>query len=436
MGADSLISEIVLLILLLVLNGFFSLVETALVSANEKTVKMMAEDGNEKAAYVLNNIENNQKILVSVRVYIYVTLLFACALAVKLFAEPAGNAIMMRFGLKYSLLAGKIITVAVFALFALLLCELIPKRMGVRHSESVLLKMSKPIKYICAIITPIGFVLNGLANFGIRLMGVDPNEVDNEITEEEIRMLVDAGGDSGFIDESEKEMINNIFEFEDTMVGDIATHRTDIMALPITATADEVTDVVINGKFSRIPVYEENIDNIVGIFHIRDIVKAVVSSPESFKEKFKLSDVVMKPFFVPFSKKTDELFEEMQKNKIHMAIVIDEYGGTAGLVTMEDLLEEIVGNIFDEYDDVEEDIKPDGNEFLIKGTTSLKEVEELFDVELEDSEDYDTLGGYLIGRLGRIPNDREHPEVMVGGFTFKVLEIEDKRIELVRVIRN
>ena len=430
------ISEIVLLILLLALNGFFSLVETALVSANEKTVKMMAEDGNEKAEYVLNNIENNQKILVSVRVYIYITLLFACALAVKLFAEPAGSAIMTQFGFRYSFLAGKIITVVIFALLALLLCELIPKRMGVRHSESVLFKTAKPIKYICAVITPIGFVLNGLANLGIRLMGVDPNEVDNEITEEEIRMLVDAGGDSGFIDESENEMINNIIEFDDTMVGDIATHRTDIVALPITATADEVADVVINGKLSRIPVYEENIDNIVGIFHIRDIVKTVVASPESFKEKFKLSDVIMKPFFVPFSKKTDELFEEMQKNKIHMAIVIDEYGGTAGLVTMEDLLEEIVGNIFDEYDDVEEDIKPDGNEFLIKGTTSLKEVEELFDVELEDSEDYDTLGGYLIGRLGRIPNDGEHPEVTVGGFTFKVLEIEDKRIELVRVIRN
>lgn len=430
------ISEIVLLILLLALNGFFSLVETALVSANEKTVKMMAEDGNEKADYVLNNIENNQKILVSVRVYIYITLLFACALAVKLFAEPAGSAIMTQFGFRYSFLAGKIITVVVFALLALLLCELIPKRMGVRHSESVLFKTAKPIKYICAVIMPVGFVLNSLANLGIRLMGVDPNEVDNEITEEEIRMLVDAGGDSGFIDESEKEMINNIFEFDDTMVGDIATHRTDIVALPITATADEVTDVVINGKFSRIPVYEENIDNIVGIFHIRDIVKAVATSPENFKENFKLSDVIMKPFFVPFSKKTDELFEEMQKNKIHMAIVIDEYGGTAGLVTMEDLLEEIVGNIFDEYDDVEEDIKPDGNEFLIKGTTSLKEVEELFDVELEDSEDYDTLGGYLIGRLGRIPNDGEHPEVTVGGFTFKVLEIEDKRIELVRVIRN
>ena len=146
MEADSLISEIALLILLLVLNGFFSLVETALVSANEKTVKMMAEDGNEKAAYVLNNIENNQKILVSVRVYIYITLLFACALAVKLFAEPAGNAIMMQFGFKYSLLAGKIITVVVFAFLALLLCELIPKRMGVRHSESVLFKTAKPIK--------------------------------------------------------------------------------------------------------------------------------------------------------------------------------------------------------------------------------------------------------------------------------------------------
>lgn len=430
------VSEIAVLIILLVLNGFFSMVETSLVSANEKTIKMMADDGNEKAAYVLKYIENNQKILASVRVYIYLTLLFACALAVGIFSAPIGMAIADSFEFKYSALAGIIITIVAFALFTLLFCELIPKRMGIRHSENVLFKTAKIVKFFCIIVMPAAVVLNALANLGIRLMGVDPNEVDNEITEEEIRMLVDAGGDSGFIDESEKEMINNIFEFDDTMVGDIATHRTDIVALPITASVDEVTDIVITGKFSRIPVYEENIDNIVGIFHIRDIVKAVAASPENFKSNFKLSDVIMKPFFVPFSKKTDELFEEMQKNKIHMAIVIDEYGGTAGLVTMEDLLEEIVGNIFDEYDDVEEDIKPDGNEFLIKGTTSLKEVEELFDVELEDSEDYDTLGGYLIGRLGRIPGDGEHPEVIVGTLTFKVLEIEDKRIELVRVIRN
>lgn len=252
------------------------------------------------------------------------------------------------------------------------------------------------------------------------------------ITEEGIRMMVDAGGDIGSIDETEKEMINNIFELGNTSVGEIATHRTDIVAINMDATFMEIMNVISEEKYSRIVVYDDNIDNIIGLFHVKDVVKFFLADDHDQKS-FELNEILKKPYFVPFSKKTDELFQEMQRDKVHMAIVIDEYGGTAGLVTMEDLIEEIVGNIFDEYDmEEEEDICViDEKKYRINGTTDLTDVSDLLQIAFEDEEDYDTLGGYLIGRLGRIPDEREKPEIAVGSWLFRIESIDEKRIEKV-----
>lgn len=256
------------------------------------------------------------------------------------------------------------------------------------------------------------------------------------ITEEGIRMMVDAGGDNGSIDETEKKMINNIFDLGNTSVGEIATHRTDIVAIPADASILEIMEVISEEKYSRIVVYDDNIDNIIGLFHVKDVVKFFIADNHDITN-FDLKEVLKKPYFVPFSKKTDELFAEMQRDKVHMAIVIDEYGGTAGLVTMEDLLEEIVGNIFDEYDlEEEEDISViDEKAYRINGTTDLSDVEELLDIIFEDGESYDTLGGYLIGRLGRIPEEGEKPEIHVANWLFRIENIEEKRIDKVYALR-
>ncbi|MDD3570946.1 MAG: hemolysin family protein, partial [Lachnospiraceae bacterium] len=225
------------------------------------------------------------------------------------------------------------------------------------------------------------------------------------------------------------------FEFNNTLVGDVATHRTDIVAVGLNSTLRDILTVISEEKFSRIPVYDENIDDIIGFFRVRDLLKFYADGSNG--ENFKFNDIILEPYFVPFSKKTDELFEDMQKNKVQMAIVIDEYGGTAGIVTMEDLIEEIVGNIFDEYDVDEEEIREiDENTFLVKGTTQIDEVEELFNVEFEDNNYYDTIGGFLIGQLGRIPDEEERPKVTVGKLVFKVEKIDDKRIELIKIHKN
>lgn len=271
-----------------------------------------------------------------------------------------------------------------------------------------------------------------------KIMLLQKKHAQHTVTEEGIRQMVDAGGDNGSIDESEKEMINNIFELSNTSVEEIATHRTDIVAVPLEATLAEIKEVLMEEKYSRIVVYEDNIDNIVGVFHVKDLVKYILIDSTRMEEgNFHLEDIMMQPYFVPFSKKTDELIEEMQREKVHMAIVIDEYGGTSGIVTMEDVMEEIVGNIFDEYDlEEEEDICPiDEDSYSISGKADLQDVAEQLGIVFEDDEDYDTLGGYLIGRLGRIPEDDEMPEISVGGWLFQIKQFEEKRIEKVYALR-
>ena len=279
----------------------------------------------------------------------------------------------------------------------------------------------------------IGLVLSIFLNLFLiaKIGGKMVKGKENTVTQEEIRQMVDAGGDNGSIDENEKEMINNIFELNNISAGNIATHRTDIVAVPVEASLNDIKDVTEKEKFSRIVVYDDNIDNIVGVYHVKDMVKYLLADANGVEDgNFHLKKIMMEPYFVPVSKKVDELLEEMQLEKVHMAIVIDEYGGTAGIVTMEDIMEEIFGNIFDEYDEEEEEdiLLVEENLYRINGSTDLRDVEELLQIEFEEDEDYDTLGGYLIGQLGRIPEEDESIEIPLCGWLFSVEAFEEKRI--------
>ena len=269
--------------------------------------------------------------------------------------------------------------------------------------------------------TYIGLILSVLLNIiSLVLIGryrVQENEKD--VTEEEIRQMVDAGGDSGTIDENVKEMLNNIFELSNSSAGDIATHRTDIVAVPVDATLEEIKNVTAEEKYSRIVVYDDNIDNIVGVYHVKDMVKYILADVTRVEEgHFHLKEILMKPYFIPFSKKVDELLAEMKVKKVHMAIVIDEYGGTAGIVTMEDINEEEEEDITEVSEGV----------YRIDGSTDLQDVEEQLGITFEENEDYDTLGGYLIGQLGHIPEEGETIEMKLCGWLFSVELFEEKRI--------
>lgn len=428
------LTEIMLLLILIVLNAFFAASEIALISINDNKIKLMAEGGNKKAILLKNLLGEPSKFLATIQIGITLAGFLASAFAAESFAGRLVE-VIQNTGVQIPAAVLKNICLIAITLllsyFTLVLGELVPKRLAMKKAESIAMFVARPIYFISILTSPFVKFLTFSTNTIVRLFGVDPNEEDEEVTEEEIRMMVDVGEEKGTIHENEKEMINNIFEFNNKTVGDIMTHRTDIAALPITETLENVIAFVKQEKYSRIPVYEDDIDNIVGVMHSKYLIDYL--SNGNSNEDFSLSDIIRKPYFVPISKKTDELFAELQKSNTHLAIIIDEYGGTAGIVTLEDLLEEIVGNIFDEDDEVERDIeKQDNNTFIINGTTSLDVVSEFLNVPLPIDE-YDTLSGFIIGELGRIPNKEDDLTLEYNNLVFKVKELDDKRIAKVKV---
>lgn len=317
--------------------------------------------------------------------------------------------------------------------FMVFLGSIIPRKMARRNPRKTIIFLKFPLKLFYILLYPFVQILHiSVHLFAILFGGSNSLEYDS-ITQEEILMMLDVGEETGTIDESEKEMINNIFEFDNKNAGDISTHRKDIVAISADSSLETIINIVMEEKYSRIPVYEGNIDNIIGILHIKDIMKYMIC----YKLKdFELKNLLRPPYFVPFTKKTDELFEEMQKNKIQMSIIIDEYGGTAGIVTMEDLIEEIMGNILDEYDDEE---KPEisvinENTYILDGTADLGVVSEKLNIEFP-SDEYDTIGGFIIGQLGHIPKDTERCEIEFENFLFSIEKIEDKRIVSIKVTK-
>ena len=429
---------LILFIIILLLTTYFSSIETALISSSKSRVKTLKESGDNTYNALYEELKNRTEKISSLRLVIISGVVFGSFVFVKFVYEIFQDIIAKsdiyvstRNIVYLSYLIGLILAVFIFYTFE----YLIAKRFGLNNPDKRALNSIKTMKIVTAIMKPFVVIDTFIANTIVRLFGIDPSKLDIHITEDEIRMMVDAGSDIGSIDENEMEMINNIFEFDNTSVEDIATHRTNIVAIPITPTLEGIKKVIVDEKYSRIPVYEENIDNIIGILYVKDFIKYICI--DELGKNFNLKNILMEPYFIPTSKKSDELFKEMQIKKVHMAIVIDEYGGTAGIVTMEDLLEEIVGNIFDEYDvEEKEDIEIINEDtYIIKGGTDINDVEEFLSVKFEDISDYDTLGGYLIGKLGRVPDDNERPEIDICGYNFKIIEFDDKRINLVKVNR-
>ena len=263
-----------------------------------------------------------------------------------------------------------------------------------------------------------------------KLFGVSAQD-EETVTEEEIRMMVDVGEEKGAIEEEEKELINNVFEFNDKLVSEVMIHRTEIFAVDIKSNVSDILAEIDDFKYSRIPVYEDNIDDIKGILYTKDLIKFLKKQKDG-----KVKNIMREAYFVSENKPINDLFKDLQRNKKQIAIVVDEYGGTSGIITMEDILEELVGNIFDEYDDVELDYeKIDDNTYSINGNVSIYYLKKILEVEIPEGE-YDTLSGYLIELLGRIPLDNEKPVIETEKITYKIEEYEDKRIIKVKACKN
>ncbi len=431
------LTAIIFLVILIVLNAFFAASEIALISLNDAKIKSLADKGDKKAQMVEKLLDEPSRFLATIQIGITLAGFLASAFASETFADRLVYLLKLTgISLAEAWLKSiaMILITLILAYFTLVLGELVPKRLAMKKSEPIAYFAVGPLNTLSTVTAPFVTLLTLSTNFFVRLFGFDPYEEDDEVTEEEIRMMVDIGEEKGAIHESEKLMINNIFEFNNKTVGNIMTHRTDIAALPIEADLNEVVSFVNREKFSRIPVYRDNLDDIVGLLYAKDLFRFLSDSAN--REKFALSEIIRQPYFVASSKRTDELFRDLQRKKIHIAIIIDEYGGTAGIVTIEDLLEEIVGNIFDEYDEEEKDFdRLDDNTFLINGTANLDAVQEFLQVKLP-IEDYETLSGFIIGQLGSIPGKEDKPTIEFDGLVFKVEEVEEKRVSLVKVSKT
>ena len=452
------ITQIAILVILIGLNAFFAASEIAFIALNDTKIEKQAKEGNKKAKQIEKMLETPSKFLSTIQIGITLAGFLSSAFASDAFASKLAPVLnnMIPIGINIWQNISILIITIILSFFTIVFGELVPKRLAMKHYEKIAFATIGIIRTISIITAPFVKLLSVTTNAISKIFGVGENE-EEIVTEEEIKMMVDQGKEDGTIQEDEKEYINNVFEFNDIVASEIMTHRTDMFAVDINTGANELLEEIIKDdcKHSRIPVYDETVDEIKGILYVKDIIKNIG------KKTFKIKNIMKEAYFVSQNKLINELFKEMQKNKKQMAIVVDEYGGTAGLITMEDILEEIVGDIFDEYDEFEEVSKYrsyDGDDdagrngecaqmfeeeyekiddktYIISGKMPIYDVNKLLNSNIPEG-DYDTLSGYLQEELGRIPTDEENPIIETKELTFKIEEYEDKRIIKVKICKN
>ncbi len=427
------LSQMIVLLILILLNAFFAATEIAFISLNDAKIEKQAKEGVKKAKQISKMLKNPSKFLATIQIGITLAGFLSSAFASDAFADKLAPVLnswlpMINIGTWKSI--SIIIITLVLSYFTLVFGELVPKRVAMKNYEKIAYFSISIIRILSIISAPFVKFLTVSTNIVSKIFGVKETE-EETVTEEEIRMMIDVGEEKGTIDETEREFINNVFEFDDKTVSEIMTHRTDMYAIELNSEIDEILGELDEYKYSRIPVYRDTIDEIVGVLYIKDLFKYIKSN-----KKVKIKDVMRDAYFVSENKMINELFRELQKNKNQLAIVLDEYGGTAGIVSMEDILEELVGNIFDEYDEVENEYeKIDDNTYLISGKVSIFDLRKILGVKIPEGE-YDTLSGYLTELLGRIPEDEEKPVIETKEVTYKIEEYEDKRILWVKACKN
>ncbi len=431
----SIILQIVILFALIFVNAFFSMSEMAIVTLNDNKIDKMAADGNKKAKQIKKLTESTSSFLSTIQIGVTLAGFLTSATAAQSFAGMLANAIaktpivnVIPLGIINGF--STVVITLVMSYFSLVLGELVPKKIAMNKPEKMAFMAAPVLTFVAKVTKPIVKFLALSTNGVLHLIGIDPHADEEVVTEEEIRMMVDVGGEKGVIEDTQIEMINNIFEFDDIDVADIMTHRTDMVCIDDDEPLSEAVKLSIENGFSRIPVFEEDPDDIIGIVYIKDFLKYVGTNLPKTKT---VKDMMRPAYYVPETKRCGELFTEMTEKRVQMAVVVDEYGGTAGIVTLEDLLESIVGNIQDEYDQEDEEISIiNDTTFEVDGITNIEEVEEHIGKTFPEG-DYDTIGGYIISVLGFLPQDGEMNEVTFENVKFTVLNVEERRIGKVKV---
>ena len=404
------IFQLISLFFLLLLSAFFSSAETALTTVNRIRLRTLAEDGNKKAERVLRITDDSGKMLSAILIGNNIVNLSASSIATSLAIHLLGS-------------VGAGIATGILTILILIFGEISPKTLATINAEKISLSYSRVIEILMTVLTPVIFIINKLSLAFLRLLRVDPNAKANQMTEEELRTIVDVSKETGVIESEEHTMINNLFDFGDAQAKEVMVPRIDM----IFASYNELIEIFQENKFTRLPVYEDNTDNVIGIINMKDLLLY------EDREHFSVREIMREPYFTYEHKNTAELFIEMRKSSISLAIVLDEYGATAGLITLEDLLEEIVGEIHDEYDTDEEDpiLQLSEREYLVLGSTNLEDLCDQLDLNFT-SDDYDTIGGYLIGLLDHVP---EKNEIIItdDDVLLRVEQMDKNRIEKIYI---
>ncbi len=426
------IAHIIVLIVLIGINAFFAATEIAFISINDARISKQANEGDKKAKQIKKLTENPSRFLATIQIGITLAGFLSSAFAADAFATKLAPILDNAFplGIAFWSTISIIIVTLILSYFSLVLGELVPKRVAMKYSDKIARFAVGFISILSTITSPFVKFLTFSTNTVSKLFGVSENE-EEIVTEEDIRDMVDAGEEDGTIEEAERELINNVFAFNDKVASEVMKHRTEVCAIEINSSIDEVMKELEENKYSRIPFYDETIDNIKGILYVKDLLKFLHS-----KKQIKIKELLRKAYFVSESKPINQVFKELQQNKVQLAIVVDEYGGTAGIITMEDIVEELVGNIQDEYDDeqIEYEIIDD-NTFKINGNMNIYDFEKIVKIKIPEG-DYDTISGYLIEQLGRIPKEKEKPVIETEDATYKIEKYKDQRIYLIKVCKN
>ena len=425
---------IVLLVIILI-NAYFSAVRKAIASVNKANIREMAEEGNSRAEKALKIIEKLPDSKLSIRcLNVFLYMLF-CITALYSYVGPVSgllDRVIGNPGAAFGVAA--VLTFLISTVFLMALGEMVPRRIALQHTEGITVNGAVPVGILNVVMKPFMVLVWAMSFVFLKVLRQRTDLNDNEYSEENIVEMLEAGRESGELKEEGKKMITGVFAFDDILAYEIMTPRTDVFAIDIKDSADEYIDELMELRYSRIPVYEDDSDNIIGILYIKDYL---IKAREDGFENVDIKSILRTPYFVPETKNIDSLFFELQKTKQHIAILIDEYGGFCGIVTMEDIIEEVMGDIDDEYDEEEEEIREIGrNLYIVEGSMDIDDLNEELGLNLE-SEDSETIGGFLIELLGEIPDEENiGKEIFFENCVFTIKTVKDRRIEQITIKIN
>ncbi|MGL5151042.1 MAG: hemolysin family protein [Clostridium sp.] len=422
----------ILIFVLVLINAFFSSAEMAIISINKTKINLLAEEGNKKALLISKLIDEPSNFLATIQVGITLAGFFASASAATSISGSFGT-ILNNFNIPYSNEIALFLVTIFISYITLVLGELLPKRIALQKAEAIAMFSVKPITFISKLAKPFVIFLSGSTNILLKLLGMSSHNISERVSREELKSIIELGEVQGAINEIEREMIDGVIEFDDKLAKEIMTPRTEVFMLEGNSSIKDNIDVILKENFSRIPIYENDIDNIIGVLYMKDLFSSVVTNGI---ENINIKSLIRKPYFVPETNSIDKLFKALKESQNYLSILIDEYGGFSGIVTMEDLIEEVVGDISDEFDDNCPEIeKIDQFSYIVNGLVTIDEVNDTLGLTLK-SDSTDTIGGFIMELLGTVPKEDDNIEINHDNIFFKVLTLDEKRIEKIKIHIN